>query len=268
MRMRLLPILMFAMVATLSVKVGKVWNDLEIGIGTSAAQTGETQAGEAPPGETQPSEPQTGETPPAAASSAEATATPAATEAAPQPSTAQAPDQAQPAEAGTTAAEGEAGQQQTVASAGDVAEPEVRTDPFDFTDEEIEVLQQLSKRRAELDQRARELEDREALVKAAEQRMEQKMAELKVLQDTVQEALNKRSEEEENQLKSLVKIYENMKPKDAAQVFEEMDMDILLDVVSRMNERKAAPVLALITPTRAKEITLELAQRRALPMPQ
>jgi flagellar motility protein MotE (MotC chaperone) len=141
-------------------------------------------------------------------------------------------------------------------------------DPFDYTDEEVDVLQQLAKRREELDVRARQLDEREALVQAAEQRMDQKMAELKVLQATVESLLQKRSDEQEAELKSLVKTYENMKPKAAAKVFEEMDMDVLLDVVERMNERKVAPILALVTPTRAKEITFELAQRRQLPVPQ
>jgi flagellar motility protein MotE (MotC chaperone) len=141
-------------------------------------------------------------------------------------------------------------------------------DPFDYTDEEVDVLQQLAKRREELDLRARQLDEREALIQAAEQRMDQKMAELKALQATVEDLLKTRSEQEEAELKSLVKMYENMKPKAAAKVFEEMDMDVLLDVVDRMNERKVAPILALVTPTRAKEITFELAQRRQLPVPQ
>jgi flagellar motility protein MotE (MotC chaperone) len=141
-------------------------------------------------------------------------------------------------------------------------------DPFDYTDEEVDVLQQLAKRREELDLRARQLDEREALVQAAEQRMEQKMAELKALQATVQDLLQKRSDAEEAELKSLVKTYENMKPKAAAKVFEEMDMDILLDVAERMNERKLAPILALVTPTRAKEITFELAQRQQMPVGQ
>jgi flagellar motility protein MotE (MotC chaperone) len=91
---------------------------------------------------------------------------------------------------------------------------------------------------------------------------------LKALQATVEDLLKARSDQEEAELKSLVKMYENMKPKAAAKVFEEMDMDVLLDVVERMNERKMAPILALVTPTRAKEITFELAQRRQLPVPQ
>jgi len=82
----------------------------------------------------------------------------------------------------------------------------------------------------------------------------------------VQDLLKQRSAAEETQLQSLVKIYENMKPKAAAGVFEELDMDILLEVVSRMKERKVAPILALMTPTRAKELTFEPAQRQQLPV--
>ena len=42
-------------------------------------------------------------------------------------------------------------------------------------------------------------------------------------------------------------------------------MPILLDVVSRMKEAKAAPVIANLEPDRAKELTAELAKRRQLP---
>ena len=59
-----------------------------------------------------------------------------------------------------------------------------------------------------------------------------------------------------------MKIYENMKPKDAARIFEELDMAVLLDVIERMKERKTAPILAQMNPKRAKAITLELAKRR------
>ena len=86
------------------------------------------------------------------------------------------------------------------------------------------------------------------------------------MQSTLQDLLKQRSAAEEAQLQSLVKIYENMKPKAAAGVFEELDMDILLEVVGRMKERKVAPILAMMTPTKAKEVTFELAQRQQLPV--
>jgi flagellar motility protein MotE (MotC chaperone) len=56
-----------------------------------------------------------------------------------------------------------------------------------------------------------------------------------------------------------------MKPKDAARIFGELDMVVLLDVIERMKERKIAPILAEMNPQRAKAITIELAQRRGLP---
>src|SRR3546814_17091245 len=67
----------------------------------------------------------------------------------------------------------------------------------------------------------------------------------------------------EAQMQSLVKIYESMKPKDAARIFEELDMEVLLEVVERMKERKTAPILAEMNPERAKTGTPELDQRRS-----
>ncbi len=257
MRLRLLPILMFALVGTTTVKLGAVWNAIEFSVGSqSLAQTD-----------------------PAAdpAASPEAPAEAPVAEAAASPDPGAAPDATQTTTPGATPPEApaeelppaEAAAGEPAVPAADVANEElVVPDPFDYTDEEVDVLQQLAKRREELDRRARQLDEREALIQAAEQRMDQKMAELKALQAMVEDLLKKQSEEQEAELKSLVKLYENMKPKDAAQVFEEMDMDVLLDVVERMNERKAAPILALVTPTRAKEITYELASRKVLPLPQ
>jgi len=257
MRPRLLPVLMFALVATTTVKLGSVWNAFEVSVGTETmAQTQPTPPAEAHAAQTPPAQPVIPPAEPAAAAPAEGAA---------------------PAEAGTEQASGpidllqgqpEGGEGTKSDAAGDTAAEPVVPDPFDYTDEEVDVLQQLAKRREELEVRARQLDEREALIQAAEQRMDQKMGELKALQAMVEDLLKKRSDEQEAELKSLVKMYENMKPKDAAQVFEEMDMDVLLDVVERMNERKAAPILALVTPTRAKEITFELASRKELPLPQ
>lgn len=262
MRLRLLPILMFALAGMMTVKVGSVWDAFEVSVGTETLAQGEasgepaaTPAGEAKQGE-QPAAP-------AVAGEQAAVEQPAAG-AAPAEATGQQPATTHEAPAG----EHPMTEEEAAAAAAEAAlEPEVH-DPFDYTDEEVDVLQQLAKRREELDLRARQLDEREALIQAAEQRMEQKMAELKALQATVEDLLKVRSEQEEAELKSLVKMYENMKPKAAARVFEEMDMDVLLDVVDRMNERKVAPILAQVTPTRAKEITFELAQRRQLPIPE
>ena len=141
------------------------------------------------------------------------------------------------------------------------------TDIFEMTDEELVLLQSLSQRREEIEQRAREIDQREILLKAAEQRIDQKIAELERLQASIEALLVQHDEQSEAQLQSLVRIYESMKPKEAARIFEELDMEVLLEVLERMKERKTAPILAQMDPRRAKAVTLELAQRRELPLP-
>jgi flagellar motility protein MotE (MotC chaperone) len=53
-----------------------------------------------------------------------------------------------------------------------------------------------------------------------------------------------------------------MKPKDAARIFEQLDMETLLLVAEPMKERKLAPIMAQMNPTKAMEITVELARLR------
>ena len=172
------------------------------------------------------------------------------------------------AEAKPTAAESRAaGASPAGTAAGEGAQPgpALPSDPFALTDEEIDLLQMLAKRRAKIDERAAGLKQRETLLEAAEKRIDEKIAKLQLLQKAIEGLLVRRDEQEEAQLTSLVKIYENMKPKDAARIFEELDMAVLLDVIERMKERKTAPILAQMNPQRAKAITLKLAQRRGMP---
>ena len=68
-------------------------------------------------------------------------------------------------------------------------------------------------------------------------------------------------------MRRLVKIYESMKPKDAARIFAELELSILLDVISRMREQKSASILAAMDPIQAKTVTSELALRNQLPEP-
>jgi flagellar motility protein MotE (MotC chaperone) len=243
MRIRLLPVVLFAAGLLLTVRVGGIWQELEVSAGSgslaeTSAETGaDTGAGTgAAPAETPPADVAAD---PAAADPASATTEQAA-----------ATDPLAPPPAG-----------ENLLAPGSV------DDPLSYTDQELELLQSLSKRRTELDTREQSLDDREAVNAATEKRIDDKLAELKQLQATIEGLVKQHDTDQEAQMKSLVKIYENMKPKDAAQIFEDLEMDVLLDVVEGMKERKVAPILALMNPAKAQEVTLELAQRRDLPLP-
>ena len=137
-------------------------------------------------------------------------------------------------------------------------------DPMLMSQSEIDLLQKLSQRRTELENWGIELSLREQLLKAAELRIESKLGDLKGVQDKIKVSLKQHDDEQEAKLKSLVKIYETMKPKDSARILEKLDMPILLDVVERMKEAKAAPVISAMDSEKAKKLTTELAKRRRL----
>lgn len=134
--------------------------------------------------------------------------------------------------------------------------------PTTYTETEVKLLQDLAKRRAELDQRADELTQRETLLKAAEQRVDEKIDQLKQMQATVDASLGKVDAQEDQRLSSLVAIYTNMKPKEAAPILSTLDMPVLLQLLTRMKDRTTSAIMAAMDPKTAQTITLALAQRR------
>jgi flagellar motility protein MotE (MotC chaperone) len=128
---------------------------------------------------------------------------------------------------------------------------------------ELTVLEDLRARRLALEERERSITEREAVVIAAERRLAERIAELERLQREL-EALDRAAREREDAgWRGLVRIYETMRPRDAARIFNELEMPVLIEVVERMRERNAAPILAGMNPDKAKALTAELAQRRA-----
>lgn len=150
-------------------------------------------------------------------------------------------------------------------NAADVAFADDLFDPMELSATEFALLQDLSARRETLDDRSRELDLREKMLLAAERQVDDKIAELKDIEKTIDELLREYDEEQSARIDSLVKIYQSMKPKDAAQIFAELDLPVLLDVLERMREAKSALILALLDPERAKMLTIELAERGRLP---
>lgn len=131
-----------------------------------------------------------------------------------------------------------------------------------FSKTEIDLLQNLAKRREELDTREKDLDMKSTVLDATEKRINDKITEIKTLEAELSKVLVQYNEKQDSQIKSLVKIYESMKPDEAAAIFNEMEMPILLDVIAKMSERKVAPVLANMNPKRARDVTQELAEKR------
>jgi flagellar motility protein MotE (MotC chaperone) len=134
-----------------------------------------------------------------------------------------------------------------------------------FSPSEVELLQSLSKRRDELDQRSAELDQRDLLLKATEQRIDDKIDQLKKMQAEIDAALGKVDEQEDQHLQSLVRIYEAMKPQDAAAIFDKLEEPVLMQVLTRMKDKAVAQILPHLDGDRARAITTALAERKQVP---
>jgi len=224
---RLLPVTMLGMAGLLALKAAKL---AQIGllVGASATVVPAAQAVESP--------------------------APAAKTAAPPPppgSLSPAPAPAQPAAAPSHAVTPTAG-----------ADPKA-AEPATVSDSEMALLQDLRQRRQELDARSQELEARGSVLAAAEKKLDARLAELQTLQKSLEALEASRQQTDDANWQGLVKVYEAMKPRDAAAIFNDLDQPVLLQVVDRMKAAKAAPVLAAMQPDKARTLTSKLAALRA-----
>ncbi len=125
---------------------------------------------------------------------------------------------------------------------------------------ELSILESLRSRRTQLTDREKELQLRENLIEAAEDRLEGKISELEALEQRLKAATEAELGARNEELRGLVTMYETMKPKDAARIFDRLQMDVLLDVVNAMNPRKMAAVMASMNPEAAQKLTSSMAQ--------
>jgi flagellar motility protein MotE (MotC chaperone) len=129
------------------------------------------------------------------------------------------------------------------------------------SESERAILERLQSRRQELDQRAREIEIRESLLKAAEKRIESKVEEMKALEAKAVGVSGQRAEQEAARFKGIITMYESMKPKDAAKVFDRLEMSVLIEIASQIAPRKMSDIMGLMQPEAAERLTVELARR-------
>ena len=130
---------------------------------------------------------------------------------------------------------------------------------------EVDVVNSLSKRRRELDARDAQLAIQANMIAAAEKRVDGKIAQLKQLQAQITASLVQHDDAQKAQIASLVKTYTSMKAKDAARIFNNLPDDVLVPVAHDMKPDILALVMANMNSESAKELTMKLANKLALP---
>ncbi len=126
---------------------------------------------------------------------------------------------------------------------------------------ERELIERLGERREQIDARQRKLDMREKLLETAERKLDGRVGELKAVEDKLEGKKDDKDSGETQGLKKLVIMYENMKPKDAARVFDRLPSDVLVPMVLQMNPRKMSEVMASMSAEAAEKLTVALAVR-------
>jgi flagellar motility protein MotE (MotC chaperone) len=123
------------------------------------------------------------------------------------------------------------------------------------------VLESLQSRRQEIETRAREIDIRESLIKSAEKRVEGRLEEAKATEARISSVDQQKNEAEAARFKGIITMYEGMKPKDAAKVFDRLELPVLFEIASQIAPRKMADIMGQMQPEAAERLTVELARR-------
>lgn len=125
------------------------------------------------------------------------------------------------------------------------------------------MLAALDKREARIAERETDLRTRIQALSVAETEIDRKMAALEEAEANLRATLALANGAAEEDLARLTDVYANMKPKQAAALFEEMDPNFAAGFLGRMRPDAAAAILAGLTPRAAYTISVVLAGRNA-----
>jgi flagellar motility protein MotE (MotC chaperone) len=142
---------------------------------------------------------------------------------------------------------------------GVVLHPEENNQPV--SPSERAILERLQARRQEIEARQREIDIRESLLKEAEKRIQTKVDQMKAFEAKAQNEKDQKADADNARFKSIVTMYEGMKPKDAAKVFDRLEMPVLIEIASQIAPRKMSDIMGLMQAEAAERLTVELARR-------
>ena len=127
-----------------------------------------------------------------------------------------------------------------------------------FSSSEILILQDLAERREALDIRAKEIDKRAIQLKVAEKEIDKKIKQLQEYEQRLSKLINQYSQKEQENIDALTKLYTSMKPKDAARIFDTMDLEISVAILKGMKPSSSSAIISQMTAQQAQAITAKL----------
>lgn len=127
-----------------------------------------------------------------------------------------------------------------------------------FSQSEIMILQELAERREALDLRSKEIDRKAIQLKVAEDEIDKKIKQLQEYEQKLKNLITGYNQKEKEKINSLVKLYSTMKPKDAARIFNTLEMSILIPILKEMKPSVSSAIISQMNAEKAKAVTTEL----------
>ena len=164
-------------------------------------------------------------------------------------------------EKSATAKKEEAPASPVVTDAKTEAAPAVPLEPVkhEYTDEEINHFSKLNERKRELDAHEEELNRLEAELAKQKTELEKRLKDLENTRRQISSVLEEKVKADDTKVEALVQMYSNMKPQQAAKIFETMDEDLAIDILGRMKKKPAAEILNLVKSEKAQILSEKFA---------
>jgi flagellar motility protein MotE (MotC chaperone) len=124
-----------------------------------------------------------------------------------------------------------------------------------WTPEEVALFKRLDERKKQLDLREAELSKLEEELQRQKSMLDQRLRELEGIRSEVATQLEQRVEVDQTRVATLVDVYSNMKPANAAKVFETLDEDLAVEVLGSMKKKNAADILNVLPAEKAQRLS-------------
>ncbi len=126
-------------------------------------------------------------------------------------------------------------------------------------DESFDHFTKLNARKKELDEREEELNRLDQELQTQKAELDKRLKELEDVRRGISSVLEDKVKVDDKKVDTLVLMYSDMKPPQAAKVFETMDEDLAVEILGRMKKKSAADIMNLLKPEKAQVLSEKFA---------
>ncbi len=124
-----------------------------------------------------------------------------------------------------------------------------------WTDEEVSLFTKLEERKKQLDAREASLNKLDEELQKQKEDLEKRLAALEDVRAKISAKLEDKVKSDGDKVSSLVSVYSNMKPAQAAIILQGLNEDLAVEILTKMKNKNAAEILNMMDPEKAKHLS-------------